>query len=117
MAHPRISTFLNGGSRSGRLAIFDKDGTLIDFHAMWATWVVELARRLEEAAGITLAGRLFKTLGYEPATGHVVAASHLALGPGGQMRAVLVATRCAAGVPRAAAQRAVVAGWFLPHPL
>ncbi len=84
---------------------------------MWATWVVELARRLEEAAGITLAGRLFKTLGYEPATGHVVAGSHLALDPADQMRAVLVATLCAAGLTGAAAERAVDAAWFIPDPV
>src|SRR5258706_16465590 len=106
MAHPRISTFLNGGSRSGRLAIFDKDGTLIDFHAMWATWVVELARRLEEAAGITLAGRLFKTPGDQPATGHVVPGSHLAPDPAGPMRPVLVATLWPGRPTGAAAARA-----------
>ena len=30
-----------------RLVIFDKDGTLIHFDAMWGGWVTELARRLE----------------------------------------------------------------------
>ena len=27
--------------------LFDKDGTLIDFNAMWATWLIDLAGRLE----------------------------------------------------------------------
>ncbi|MFL5803776.1 MAG: HAD family hydrolase [Roseiflexaceae bacterium] len=84
---------------------------------MWATWVVELARRLEVAAGITLAGHLFQTLGYEPATGHVVAGSHLALDPADEMRAVLVATLRAAGLTGAAAERAVDAAWFIPDPV
>ncbi len=39
---------------------------------MWATWVVELARRLELAAGLPLAEHLFHSLGYEPATGRVL---------------------------------------------
>src|SRR5262245_4539946 len=47
MTHPRISAFLSGGERSGGLIIFDKDGTLIDFHAMWAAWLIDLAQRLE----------------------------------------------------------------------
>jgi phosphoglycolate phosphatase len=100
-----------------QLVIFDKDGTLIDFHAMWATWVEELARRLETAAGITLAGYLFQTLGYDPATGHVVAGSHLALDPADEMRAVLAATLRAAGLTSAAAAHAVDVAWFTPDPV
>ena len=29
-----------------RTIIFDKDGTLLDFNAMWGGWVVALADRL-----------------------------------------------------------------------
>ena len=32
------------------LVIFDKDGTLLDFHAMWGGWTRELGDRLEAAA-------------------------------------------------------------------
>ena len=84
---------------------------------MWATWVIEQARRLETATGVTLAGHLFQTLGYEPATGHIVAGSHLALDPADQMRAVLVATLRAAGLTGAAAERAVDVAWYTPDPV
>jgi phosphoglycolate phosphatase-like HAD superfamily hydrolase len=100
-----------------KLVIFDKDGTLIDFHAMWATWVIELAHRLEAAAGLPLAGRLFQTLGYEPATGHVVFGSHLALDTTDETRAVVIAILRAAGLTGAAAARALDTAWFTPDPL
>ena len=29
------------------LVVFDKDGTLLDFHAMWGGWAIELGRRLD----------------------------------------------------------------------
>jgi phosphoglycolate phosphatase len=112
MAHLHIPL-----NNEAKLCIFDKDGTLIDFHAMWATWVVELARRLEAAAGMPLAGRLFQTLGYEPTTGHVVLGSHLALDPVDETRAVVATTLRAAGLADAAAEQAVDAAWFIPDPV
>ena len=36
------------------LLIFDKDGTLIEFHLMWGGWVDRLASRLAAATGLTL---------------------------------------------------------------
>ena len=32
--------------------IFDKDGTLIDFDAMWGGWVVYLAGQLQAVSGL-----------------------------------------------------------------
>src|SRR5262245_11843112 len=90
-----------------KLIVFDKDGTLIDFHAMLATWAVELARRLEEAAGMPLAEQLFQTLGYEPTTGHVVLGSHLALDTTDETRAVVLTVLRAAGLSSAAAEQAL----------
>ena len=37
------------------LVIFDKDGTLIEFQAMWAGWVRTLADDLERSTGAALA--------------------------------------------------------------
>jgi phosphoglycolate phosphatase len=102
---------------NAQLIIFDKDGTLIDFHAMWATWVVEMAQRLELAAGLPLAGRLFRSLGYEPATGRVLPGLPLALAPMDEMRAAIVASLRAAGLAEAAAWQALDAAWFFPDPV
>src|SRR5438045_717207 len=55
MAHIRISAFLSRGERSGRLIIFDKDGTLIDFNAMWGGWIIQLARHLEAVSYVATA--------------------------------------------------------------
>jgi phosphoglycolate phosphatase-like HAD superfamily hydrolase len=48
-----------------RLIIFDKDGTLIDFHAMWGRWMRELALRLERASAKTVALRRFHAVGFD----------------------------------------------------
>ena len=54
------------------LVVFDKDGTLIEFGAMWSGWAVELADGLG-GHGTAVAGPLFAMLGYDPATGRVAA--------------------------------------------
>ena len=50
-----------------RAIIFDKDGTLIDFNAMWGDWITDLARHLEAAAYISIAPQLFRAVGFDPA--------------------------------------------------
>jgi phosphoglycolate phosphatase-like HAD superfamily hydrolase len=54
------------------LIIFDKGGTLIDFHQMWRDWIITLARRLEVATGTPLADRLFRTMEYDPHSERIV---------------------------------------------
>ena len=34
--------------------IFDKDGTLIDFDAMWGGWTIHLAGQLHEISGVDI---------------------------------------------------------------
>ena len=60
-----------GGRRDGvtapldgiDLVVFDKDGTLIDFHAMWGGWARDLAAGLEAATGRDLRAPLYRNLG------------------------------------------------------
>lgn len=53
------------------LVVFDKDGTLIDFHRLWAGKSVAGVERLTQAigAGASLRRDLYQTLGYDPQTG------------------------------------------------
>ena len=60
------------------VVIFDKDGTLIDFHAMWGGWARELGIRLEAAARRPVAPDVFAAIGFDPTSGHVAAGGPLA---------------------------------------
>ena len=66
--------------------IFDKDGTLIDFHAMWGGWVVFLADQLENASGSKLRQALYNMMGYDEAQGRVRANGKVAAMPMGRLR-------------------------------
>jgi hypothetical protein len=46
--------------------VFDKDGTLIDFHAMWGAWALELGARLDGATRRPVSGDVFATIGLDP---------------------------------------------------
>jgi phosphoglycolate phosphatase-like HAD superfamily hydrolase len=47
--------------------IFDKDGTLIDFDAMWGGWVLYLAGQLKTVSGIDVRKSLCLAMGYDEA--------------------------------------------------
>jgi phosphoglycolate phosphatase len=98
------------------LVVFDKDGTLIDFDAMWSPWVVELARRLESEAGVPLAARLFNELGFDAVTDRTIAGSPLAILPMAVLRSAVRDVVVRAGVDANEATAAVDRGWFVPDP-
>lgn len=100
-----------------RLIIFDKDGTLIHFDAMWGGWVVELARRLESATQLPLAAPLFEAMGYDLATGRVLAHGKLAATPNAQLRTLTVDVVRQAGLALASAESVVEAAWHSPDPV
>ena len=116
MAHPRILAFLSGGERSGRLIIFDKDGTLIDFHAMWADWIITLARRIEAAAYVTIAPRLFRRVGFDLASGRIDPGGLLATGTMAELRAVGSEVLREVGLPAGSATAAIAGAWYIPDP-
>jgi phosphoglycolate phosphatase len=117
MAHVRISAFLSGSERSGRLIIFDKDGTLIDFNAMWGGWITELARHLEASAYIAIAPQLFRAVGFDPATGAVEPSGPLAVATMADIRALADAVLRTSGLTPASAAAATQAGWCIPDPV
>ncbi|MFN8504911.1 HAD family hydrolase [Kouleothrix sp.] len=117
MAHPRISAFFSGGERAGELIIFDKDGTLIDFGAMWGGWITTLARRLEAASYVSVAPQLFEAVGYDAATGKVGPAAPLAIGTMDGLRELCGEVLRAAGLPEPSAAAVVRAAWYPPDPV
>jgi len=99
------------------LVVFDKDGTLIDFDAMWTPWVLELTRRLEAVARLPLAPRIDAELGFDRAGGRTIAGRPLAILPMADLRAATVDVVERAGLPRDAAESAVDDAWFIPDPV
>ncbi len=110
---PGLSPLLDGIE----LVVFDKDGTLIDFHAMWGGWALEFGRRLDGSTRRPVAGDVFAAIGFDPASGLVRAGAPLAVATMAE-----IAELSAAVIRRwcpsvAAARRAVESAWFEPDPV
>lgn len=99
------------------LLIFDKDGTLIDFDAMWGPWVVNLAGRLESLTGRVLAPGLFDALGFDAQAGRTIAGGPLAATPMVRLHELTVELLIEAGVVEATARAAVARAWNPPDPV
>lgn len=99
------------------LLIFDKDGTLIEFHLMWGAWVEVLARRLEAAAGLPLREGLYPLLGVDPATGLVHPHGLMAATPMSRIREVVEGFVEESGASRDVAAAAVESAWHAPDPV
>jgi phosphoglycolate phosphatase len=105
------------------LVIFDKDGTLIDFHAMWSSWVEDLAGRLEAATGRGVAKQLYASLGYDLAGRRALPGSHLAVTPMARLRTLCAKVLREGGLSDGQAERVLAGAWFVPdaaataHPL
>jgi phosphoglycolate phosphatase len=99
------------------LLIFDKDGTLIEFHLMWGGWVDELARRLEASTSLPLRDRLYALLGVDQASGLVQAHGLMAATPMRRIREVVESFVAEAGADPAAAGEAVALAWHAPDPV
>jgi len=99
------------------LVVFDKDGTLIDFHSMWGGWAMELGRRLDGATGRPVAGDVFATIGFDPSTGLVRSGAPLAMATMAEIRELIAAIVRRWCPSIAAARRAVDIAWFVPDPV
>lgn len=82
------------------LVVFDKDGTLVDFEAMWGrlakVWVERLVAGGDDPS---LAGELYRSLGYDAAAGRTHPQSPLAIATTGQLQAIAAGTLYRSGVP------------------
>ena len=99
-----------------KLIIFDKDGTLIDFHTMWGDWITTLAQRLEAASYISVAPRLFRAVGYDPTTGAVDTNGPLAIATMADLRAIAADVLREAGLGADSADAVARAAWYIPDP-
>jgi phosphoglycolate phosphatase-like HAD superfamily hydrolase len=99
------------------LVVFDKDGTLISFEAMWAGWARRLVGRLEAVTRRPVAGDVFAAIGFDPAGGRVLPGGPLAIDTmaGIEERIGAVLRRWCPSVP--AARRALAEAWFEPDPV
>jgi phosphoglycolate phosphatase len=61
------------------VVVFDKDGTLISFEAMWVGWARQLGGRLELATRRPVAGDVYATIGFDPTADRVVPGGPLAV--------------------------------------
>ena len=98
------------------LVVFDKDGTLLDFHAMWGGWAIELGKRLDGATRRPVAGDVFATIGFDPTSGRVRAGAPLAVATMGEIQEMVAAVIRRWCPSVAAARQAVEPAWFIPDP-
>jgi len=67
------------------LVVFDKDGTLISFEAMWTGWARDLGTRLELASRRPVAGDVFTTIGFDPVANRILPGGPMAVGTMGEI--------------------------------
>ena len=99
------------------LVIFDKDGTLIEFDAMWGGWALGLAADLKQATGAAIDSGLLEMLGVDPATGQILPGGGLAATSMARLRERTRQLLVAAGLTRQAADRILEGAWHAPDPV
>ena len=97
--------------------IFDKDGTLIDFDAMWGGWVVFLAKRLQGVSEVDVRKALCEAMGYDEANKKVLAHGKLACTPMSMLYRLTVEVMQSSGLTTEQAELAVEKGWCIPDPV
>lgn len=101
----------------GQAIIFDKDGTLIDFDAMWGGWVVYLAEQLQLVSGLDVRQQLCLAMGYDEVHNKVLADGKLAASPMGLLYRLTVEVMQLLGLSAIKAERAVEQAWSVPDPV
>ena len=99
------------------LVIFDKDGTLIEFHAMWSGWAIALADGLERATGRPIRETLYAMLGYDAAAGRRASAVDAWLRPRWRGSGRRPGTCSGDGRRARRGRGALDAAWHAPDPV
>jgi phosphoglycolate phosphatase-like HAD superfamily hydrolase len=83
------------------LVVFDKDGTLIDFHRVWGPRMMRAAVALAAATGggSELIGHLCRAVGYDHEQALVLGQGPLATAPHDQLESVVVTALFQSGQP------------------
>jgi phosphoglycolate phosphatase-like HAD superfamily hydrolase len=97
--------------------IFDKDGTLIDFHAMWGNWTLQLAERLRAAIGLDVRHTLCECYGYDMKGHNLLPDGKLTCTPMWRLRELLVEVVASYGITPTEASCAVEQAWHVPDPV
>lgn len=97
--------------------IFDKDGTLIDFDAMWGSWVVYLAEQLKLVSGLDVREALCLAMGYDDKTRKALADGKLASRPMSQLYQLSVDVVQSSGLGTGEAACIVEKAWCIPDPV
>jgi phosphoglycolate phosphatase-like HAD superfamily hydrolase len=97
--------------------IFDKDGTLIDFDAMWGGWVVYLAEQLRSVSGLDVHRALCLAMGYDETTRKVLANGKLASRPMSQLYQATIEVVQSFGLSKHEAKCVVEKAWCIPDPV
>ena len=105
------------GSFKAQAIIFDKDGTLIDFDAMWGGWVVYLAEQLHAISGLHVREPLCLAMGYDDSNKKVLAHGKLAATPMAQLYRLTVEVMQSLGLSAERAEQVVEQGWCIPDPV
>ena len=99
------------------VVVFDKDGTLISFEAMWSGWARELGTRLEIATRRPVAGDVFTTIGYDPVADRVQPGGPLAIATMSGIEELVAAVLRRWCPSVNAARRTLAEAWFEPDPV
>ena len=97
--------------------IFDKDGTLIDFDAMWGGWSVYLAEQLQVVSELDVRTELYEAFGYDAVKRKVAAGGKLASRPMAYLYQLTIAVMEKAGLASPKAAEAVEKAWHIPDPV
>jgi phosphoglycolate phosphatase len=97
--------------------IFDKDGTLIDFDAMWGGWVIYLAEQLHLVSRLDVHKALCDAMGYDDENKKVLAHGKLAATPMHLLYRLTVEVMQSLGLSAKEAERVVEESWCIPDPV
>jgi HAD superfamily hydrolase (TIGR01509 family) len=99
------------------VVVFDKDGTLISFEAMWVGWARELGGRLELATRRPVAGDVYATIGFDPTVDRVIPGGPLAVATMDGIRDLVGAVLRRWCPSVSAARRILAEAWYEPDPV
>jgi phosphoglycolate phosphatase-like HAD superfamily hydrolase len=99
------------------IVVFDKDGTLVDFDAMWVPWARRVAAGLEAATSLTLAADFYDMIGFDDATATTIPGGGLSGAPMSLLREQTVALLRGRGVDDGTIERALALAWYAPDPV